>query len=166
MFKRTIPMVFAIALGLAPLGAQEKPTVVVNVFTVAAGVKWPYDATQMQGEAIAEVMAKDGAQFNVVAQAPAGQTGAYTLDGEVLDWHKGNAAERMLLAGGSIAGRENAKIHYWLTDKNGKKVFEHTDTIRQTFMDNPSEKNSGTLGRPFGGKIAERLKEAKLATNL
>jgi len=79
-----------------------------------------------------------------------------------VEWHKGNTAERMALALGSVAGRESAKIHYWLTDKAGKKAFEHTDTIRQTFMGNPHEKNVGTLARPFGDKIAERLKDAKL----
>jgi hypothetical protein len=31
-----------------------------------------------------------------------------TLDGEVLEWHKGNTAERMLIAAGPVAGRENA----------------------------------------------------------
>jgi hypothetical protein len=44
------------------------------------------------------------------------------------------------------------------------RIFEHTDTIRQGFMSNTHEKNVGTLGQPFGEKIAERLKEAKLAT--
>jgi FKBP-type peptidyl-prolyl cis-trans isomerase 2 len=62
-----------------------------------------------------------------------------------------------------VAGRENAKIHYWLTDKDGKKVFEHTDTIRQTFMENGHEKSVGTLARPFAGKVSDRLKGVKLA---
>jgi hypothetical protein len=61
-----------------------------------------------------------------------------------------------------VAGRENAKIHYWLTDKDGKKVFEQTDTIRQLFMCNAHEKSSGTLATPFADKLSERLKEAKL----
>jgi len=79
----------------------------------------------------------------------------------VIEWHKGNA-ERMLIAMGSVAGRENAKIHYWLTDKGGKRIFEHTDMIRQTFMSNGHEKSIGTLARPFAGKVAERLKGVKL----
>ena len=80
-----------------------------------------------------------------------------------MEWHKGNTAERMLIAGGSVAGRESAKIHYWLTDKDGKRIFEHADTIRQLFMRNLHEKNAGMLARPFADKLAERLKEANLA---
>jgi hypothetical protein len=69
----------------------------------------------------------------------------------------------MLIAGGSVAGRENAKIHFWLTDKDGKKVLEQTDTIRQLFMRNKHEKSTGMLARPFREKIAERLKDAKVS---
>ena len=163
MFKRMTLVFFVAALGLAPAPAQEKPALVVHAFTVASGVKFPYEMTLLQDESIAELKDKDGAQFDVVRDAPASQARIYILDGEVLEWHKGNTAERLLLAAGSVAGRENAKIHYWLADKDGKKIFEHTDTIRQGFMSNTHEKNVGTLGQPFGEKIAERLKEAKLA---
>jgi len=61
-----------------------------------------------------------------------------------------------------VGGRENAKIHFWLTDKDGKKVFETTDVIRQLWMRNGHEKSTGMLIRQFGDKIVERLKEAKL----
>ena len=71
--------------------------------------------------------------------------------------------ERMTIAMGSVAGRENAKIHFWLTDKDGKKVFEATETIRQQFMRNAHEKSSGMLAQPFVEKISERLKAATLA---
>jgi hypothetical protein len=71
----------------------------------------------------------------------------------------------MLIAGGSVAGRENAKIHFWVTDKEGKKIFETTDTIRQLFMRNLHEKNSGMLRQPFAEKIAERLKDAKIGSD-
>ena len=162
MFKRIILSIFVVAAALVPVRAQEKPTLAVHAFTIASAVKCPYDMNQLQAEAITELKAKDGAQFDVVPDASANQSGVYILDGEIVEWHKGNTAERMLLAAGSVAGRENAKIHYWLSDKDGKKIFEHTDTIRQGFMSNTHEKNSGTLGQPFGEKIAERLKEAKL----
>jgi len=160
MFKRMIPVVFVVSL-VAPLRAQEKPALVVHAFTLASGVKCPYDMNQLQTEAIVELKAKDGAQFDVIPDA-SNQSRLYVLDGEVQEWHKGNTAERMLIAAGSVAGRESAKIHYWLTDKDGKKIFEHTDIIRQTFMGNSHEKSVGTLAKPFGAKIAERLKEAKL----
>jgi hypothetical protein len=164
MFKRMILVLFVVALGSVPALAQEKPAIVVHSFTLASGVKFPYEMTLLQDQAIAALKDKDGAQFDVAREAPPNQARIYVLDGEVLEWKKGNTAERMLLAAGSVAGRESAKIHYWLADKEGKKIFEHTDTIRQGFMSNTHEKNVGTLGQPFGEKIAERLKEAKLAT--
>ncbi|MGD0841770.1 MAG: DUF4410 domain-containing protein [Candidatus Acidiferrales bacterium] len=162
MCRRLALVLFAISLGFVPARAQDKPTIVVHVFTIASGVKCPYDMTQLQAEAIAELKTQDAAQFNVVSDAVPNQTQVYTLDGEILEWHKGNVVERMTIAMGSVAGRENAKIHYWLTDKDGKKVFESTDIIRQIWMDNAKEQSTGTLGRPFGDKIADRLKEAKL----
>jgi hypothetical protein len=87
----------------------------------------------------------------------------YTLDGAVLEWHKGNTAERMLIGAGSVAGRENAKIHFWLTDKDVKTVFETTDVIRSLWMRNRKMKSAGMLARPFREKIAERLKDAKVS---
>lgn len=163
MFQRMTMFILVVFLWLVPAGAQQKPVLVVHSFTLASGVEWPYDMNEMQSEAIAKLKDKNGAQFEVVSEAPSNQARVYVLDGQVLEWHKGNTAERMLLAMGSVAGRENAKIRYWLTDKDGKKVFEHTDTIRQLFMRNGHEKSTGMLAQPFADKVAERLKEAKLA---
>jgi len=162
MFKRMILVIFVVSLGLLSARAQDKPALVVHAFTVPSGVKWPYDMNELQTQTITALKAKDGVQFDVVPDASPNQSRVYILDGEVLEWHKGNTAERLVIAMGSVAGRESAKIHYWLTDKDGKRIFEHTDTIRQTFMGNPHEKSVGTLARPFGDKIAERLKDAKL----
>ncbi len=122
MFKRMTLAILVVALGLVPVRAQEKPALVVHAFTIASGVKCPYDMNQLQAEAITALKAKDGAQFDVVSGASPNQPGVYILDGEVLEWHKGNTAERMLIAAGSVAGRESAKIDYWLTDKDGKRV--------------------------------------------
>ena len=162
MFKRMTLVIFVVALGLLPVRAQEKPALLVHAFTIASGVKCPYDMNQLQAEAITALKAKDGAQFDLVSDASPNQSGVYILDGEVVEWHKGNTAERMLIAAGSVAGRESAKIHYWLTDKDGKRVVEYTDTIRQLFMRNGHEKSVGTLARPFAEKVAERLKDTKL----
>jgi len=163
MWKRTNLVIFVAALGLVPAYAQIKPAVVVHPFVVASGVTFPYDMNQLQTKAIAMLKDKDRELFDAVADAPTGSAPIYVLDGEILEWHKGNAAERLLLAAGTVAGRENAKIHYWITDKDGKKVYENTDTIRQGWMKNVHEKNSGLLGTPFAEKLTERLKEAKLA---
>lgn len=164
MLKQMILITFVIALGLVSAGAQEKPSLVVHTFAVASGVTFPYDMSELQTRTIAELKDKNGTQFEVVADAPANQAHVYVLEGEVIEWHKGNTAERMLIAMGSVAGRENAKIHYWLKDKDGKKVFEHTDTIRQIFMENGHEKSVGMLARPFADKVSDRLKGVKLAT--
>ena len=117
----------------------------------------------LQTQAMGEIKAKDGDQFDVVRDAPSNQARVYILDGEVLEWHKGNTAERLVIAMGSVAGRENVKIHLWLTDKDGKNVFERTDTIRQLFMRDKHEKSVGTPARPFREKVAERLKDAKVS---
>jgi hypothetical protein len=135
---------------------------VVHAFTVAPGVTFPYEMKDLQTQAIVELKSRDNGQFNVVDDAASTKARVFILDGEVIEWHKGNTAERMLIAAGSVAGRENAKIHYWLTDKDGKKVFEQTDTIRQLFMRNAHEKSAGTLVKPFADKISERLGAAKL----
>ena len=163
MFKRMALIIFVVTLGLMPVRAQEKPALVVHAFTLASDVKWPYGMKQLQTEAIAALMGKDGTQFDVVPDAPPNQSRIYLLDGEVMEWHAGNRAERLVLGGGATGkGRETAKIHYWLTDKEGKRLFEHTDTIRQAFLGNIHSKSVGQLAQPFGDKIAERLKEAKL----
>ena len=161
MMKYVVVALMPLTLAV-PARAQDKPALVVHAFTIASGVDFPYDMKDLQAQAIGEIKAKNAEQFDAVTDAPPNQARVYILDGEVLEWHKGNTAERMLIAAGSVAGRENAKIHYWLTDKDGKKVFEQTDTIRQLFMRNGHEKSAGTLARPFREKLAERLKEAKL----
>ena len=69
----------------------------------------------------------------------------------------------MLIAAGTVAGRENAKIHFWLTDKDGKKVYETTDIVWSLWMRNKKMKSIGMLARPFREKIAERLKDAKVS---
>ena len=156
MFKRLMPVILVAAMGLVPACAQDKPAIVVHAFTLASGVTFPYDVAQLQTQAIKMLQDKDGKLFEAVPAAPTGPARVYVLDGEVLEWHKGNTAERMLIAMGSVAGRENAKIHYWLTDKGGKKICENTDTIRQGFLKNKHEKSVGTLATPFAEKLTER----------
>ena len=160
MFKRITQVIFVVIVALAPALPHEKPALMVHAFTVTSGVKFPYDMKELQVRAITMLKNKNAEQFGAISDAPSDPAAQYALDGEVLEWHKGNTLERMALAMGSVAGRENAKIHFWLTDKDGKKVFDSTDTIRQGFMNNTHEKNSGTLGDPFGEKLCERLKEA------
>jgi len=99
MFKRIILFIFVVAAAPITVRAQEKPTLVVHAFTIASAVKCPYDMNQLQAQAITELKAKDGVQFDVVPDASANRSGVYILDGEIVEWHKGNTAERMLIAG-------------------------------------------------------------------
>jgi hypothetical protein len=140
--------------------AQEKPVVVVHQFTMANGVIWPYDMQKMTTQTLAELQHKDGGKYEVAAEPPSGRSHVYTLEGEVLEWHPGNRAKRMLVGVGT--GRETARIRYWLTDSNGKKLFEHEDTIRAEFWGNAYADSVGQLAHPFADKIAGRLGEAKL----
>jgi len=140
--------------------AQEKPTVVVKEFKTAEGVSWPYDMTRMITQVVAELQNKEGKKFLVASQAPENAARYFTLEGEVLEWHPGNRAKRMLVGAGT--GRETAKIRFWVTDAGGKKVFEHQDTIRAEFWGNEYADSVGQLAHPFADKIAGRLAEAKL----
>ncbi len=142
------------------VAAQAKPAIVVHAFTVIPGQPWPYDMKQMAAQTVAELQRKDSKRFDVAVDAPVGQLKAYTLDGEVTEWRPGNRAKRLVVGMGS--GRETAKIHYWLTDASGKKVFDHTDTIRAAFWGNGYADSVGQLAQPFADKIADRLAEAKL----
>ena len=141
------------------LQAQEKPVIVVRPFTMASGVSWPYEMQRMTQQTLAELQNKDGKKFEITADSPAGRNHYFTLAGEVLQWHPGNRAERWAVGMG--AGRETAKIHYWLCDEAGKKVFEHEDTIRAEYWGNQYADSVGQLAHPFADKIANRLAQAK-----
>ncbi len=151
-------MVFSLPIGLM---AQDRPLIVVHVFTTSSDVGWPYDMKEMQTQAIAELKAKLSKTYEIVAEPPAaGRTHFYTLDGEVLAWRPGNRAKRMLVGMGS--GRESADLHFWLSDDSGKKVVENKDTIRAEFWGNAYEGSVGQLAHPFADKIAGRVSDAKL----
>ena len=157
MVKQFLLVTFAILVGFSAARPQvDKPTLVVQTFTLASGVNWPYDMKQLQVQTVTELKLKAGDQYNVLTEVPNAEEHTYTLQGEVLEWRAGNRAKRMMVGMGS--GREEAKIHYWLMEKDGKKVFEHTDTIRQAFWGNAYANSVGELAQPFADKIAERLK--------
>jgi len=162
MTARLLGVTLMLALASIVEGAeQSKPTIILDTFVLPAGVSWPYDMNQLKIETLSELIRKDGQYFFVLPEPVKDAKGAvYTLGGEVLEWHAGNRAKRMLVGMGT--GRETARIHYWLTDISGKRVFDHTDTIRQAFLGNAYARSVGQLAQPFADKIAERLKEAKL----
>src|ERR1700740_2461895 len=121
MTKRLFLFAFLLALVSVPASAQSKPVIVVGTFAIANGVSWPYDVKQLQAQTVVELKIKDGQNFDVTTEAPTqADVKAYALEGEVVEWHAGNKATRMVVGMGS--GRETAKIHYWLTDaSSGKK---------------------------------------------
>jgi len=154
----------AVGLLLAALSAsvfaQSKPVIVVKPFTAVSGVAWPYDMKQMQSQLVAELTAKVGSRFEVTAESARDDQDALTLQGEILKWHPGNRATRMLVGMGS--GRETAEIHYWLTDKNNKRLVEFKDTIRAEFWGNEYAHSVGELVHPFADKVSKRMQAAKL----
>ncbi|MGB7332786.1 MAG: DUF4410 domain-containing protein, partial [Terriglobales bacterium] len=100
-------------------------------------------------------------QYEIAEEAPtSGHSNTYTLDGEILAWHPGNRAERLLVGAGT--GRENADIHFWVTDNAGKTVLDHKETIKAEFWGNAYAGSVGQLAHPFADKIAKRLAAAKL----
>jgi hypothetical protein len=140
--------------------AQEKPVIIVRPFAMANGVSWPYDMDRINQQTLAELQNKDGKKYQILGEPSPDQAHYYTLNGEVTQWHPGNRAERWAVGMG--AGRETAKIRFWLTDESGKKVFEHEDTIRAEYWGNAYADSVGQLAHPFADKIANRLAQAKL----
>jgi Domain of unknown function (DUF4410) len=140
--------------------AQDKTTIVVNPFKMAPQVSWPYDMKELERQVLAELQNKDRTKFNISADASTTGSHCLTLEVEILEWHPGNAAKRALVGLGT--GRESAKIRYWLTNQEGKKVFERDDTIRTEFYASAYSASVGQLAHPLADKIGGRLAEARL----
>jgi len=170
MKKEMLLLACGLALAGFSLLAQEKPAlpestknsiIVVNTFTAAANIAWPYDMKELQRQTVAEMKAKLGTQYDVMAEVPATPPEhVYTLNGEVVAWRPGNAAKRFLVGFGS--GREAADLHYWITDQTGKNVLDKKDTIRAEFWGNAFAGSVGQLAHPFADKISNRIRDAKL----
>jgi len=140
---------------------SSHPVIIIREFSVNEKTSWPYDLKQLQTQTVAELKGKSKDRVDVLSDVPAtARLHTYTLQGEIVSWRSGNAAKRWLVGAGS--GREAADIRYWLTDEQGKKVFEHKDTIRAEFWGNAYAGSVGQLAHPFASKIASRLTEAKL----
>jgi hypothetical protein len=134
--------------------------IVVQQFTLAAGVELPYDLKQLQPQLVADLKVQIGKEFDIVAEPPATPQGSlYTLNGEITGWRPGNAAKRLVVGLGS--GREASDIHYWVANHSGQKVIDQADTIRTNFYSQGAG-SVGTLVHPIAQKIAERIKDAKL----
>lgn len=139
---------------------SARDAVIVREFTVSEKTSWPYELKQLQSQTVAELKAKADNVDVLVGPPATPRTHTYMLDGEIVSWRSGNAAKRWVVGMGS--GREAAEIHYWLTDDQGKRVFEHKDTIRAEFWGNAYAGSVGQLAHPFASKIAARLSQTKL----
>ncbi len=158
--KMRLLLALGVSLPALAFASQAKPTIVVNTFTAASDVVWPYDMKVMQAQTVAEFKVKLGKDFEIVAEAPATPQGTvYTLDVNIAGWRKGNAAKRLIVGLGS--GRESADIHYRLTDNSGKTVLDRRDTVRTNFYSQGAG-SVGTLVHPLAEKMADRIKDAKL----
>ena len=153
-------LVTAISWSVARAQETTPAVLVIRQFTVSSDTAWPYDLKLLQSQTVAELKGKKGS-LQVVSEPPSTTPAhSYTLDGEIVSWRAGNAAKRWVVGMGS--GREAADIRYWLTDEQGKRVFEHKDTIRAEFWGNAYAGSVGQLSHPFASKIAARLTQAKL----
>jgi uncharacterized protein DUF4410 len=158
--KKCLLLVIGLAVSPVALFSQQKPVVVVHVFTTASGVELPYDLKLLNTQLLAEFKVMLGKEFVIVAEAPTTPQGTvYALDAEITGWRPGNAAKRLVVGLGS--GREASDLQYQVTDGAGKKVLERKDTIRTNFYSQGTG-STGTLAHPIAQKIADRIKEAKL----
>jgi hypothetical protein len=158
--KKCLLPIIVLALSAIGVSAQSKPTIVVQAFTVAAGVELPYDMKLMQTQLVPEFKVMLGKEFDIVTETPATPQGAvYTLDAEITGWRPGNAAKRLVVGLGS--GREASDIQFRVTDGSGKRVLERNDTVRTNFYAQAAG-STGTLAHPIAQKIADRIKDAKL----
>lgn len=177
---------FAVACSLvwfAPIaGAQSKPTLVVNPFTVAEGVprsdQWEGNAVRrLESRTIFKLKTSGDKHFDVVTEAPKETNDkVYRLSVKILYWCDTFNACPRLLPGASAGGfSAEGKIHYWLTDQSGNKVFECTDDFTLAWaappvypgviLDDPAADLGVYLSdfaEPFADKISSRLKDAKL----
>lgn len=158
--KKIILVILCMQFWVAAAQAQEKPTIVVSTFKTAPEISWPYDMKELHRQVVAELQNKDRKQYNVSIEAPSSNAHYLTLEVEVLEWHPGNAAKRALVGMGT--GRESAKIRYSVVTLEGKKVFEHEDTIRTEFYASAYAGSVGQLAHPLADKIGGRLADAKL----
>ena len=153
-------LIAGLVLSTVGLSSQAKRVIVVQPFTVAAGVELPYDTKQLQPQLSADLKVQIGKEFDVVGEAPATPQGSvYTLNGEITGWRPGNAAKRIVVGLGS--GREASDLHFLVADSTGQRVIDSTDTIRTNFYSQGAG-SVGTLVHPIAQKIAERIKKAKL----
>lgn len=162
MTKKVLILLLVVAFCPFATKADQRPLIVVHLFTMAAGTTWPYDMKQMQTEAVAELQAKFGNKFDIVTEArPQARGKVYTLDGEITGWRPGNRAERSVWGQWGV-GRESADIHFWVTDEAGEKKLETRDTIRAELAGVQYQNSVGELAHPFASKIVHRIGEAKL----
>ena len=158
--KKILFVLLALSVSSLASRSQEKPCVVVKPFQKSAEVPWPYDPAKMAEQTAAQLQLKLIKNFTAATEPSETCGNPYVLEGEILAWHPGNRAKRVLVGAGT--GRENAKIRFWLDDNSGKHIFNHEDTIRAEFWGNEYANSVGQLAGPFAAKIADRLKQAKL----
>ena len=148
----------AIQPEVQPNKIANKLVLAVHPFTVAHGVRWPYDSRALQSQLIASLKSKDSDEFRIVPASPGRDRNDFALEGEITAWHPGKQAVRSIVGFG--AGRESATIHYWILDPTGLTIFEHKDVIRESYTTGLS--SVGELAHPLAEKVAVRVENAKL----
>jgi len=164
MLKTCLALFAALALTAGMACAQKAaPTIVVDQFTAKTGVDWPYDFKLLQTELVNKIKKKAGDKAMVGANAPAGSTEIYKLDGEITRMFQQNDLDGH--SGGVSSNTEVISVHYWLTDGNGKKVFDKSSTYNTPSTASYSDAlfcTSGPMARDLESDIVGKINGSKI----
>src|SRR5438093_10733561 len=94
--RKCLLLVIGLAVSTMGLSAQGKRILVVQAFTVGAGVELPYDMKLMQTQLVAGLKVELGKEFTIVSEARTGERALYALDGEITGWRPRHAATRLV----------------------------------------------------------------------
>lgn len=161
MLKRLLPVLALVAL--ATLAQTALPVIVIHPFTAKKGIDWPYDFGKLQKATVTKVQDKVKQRAQVVAAAPAsGAAPVYTLDGQIVRMFQRNNLDNT--SGGVASNDDIITVHYWLTNAQGRKLFDKTTTYTSPSTGSYSDALFGTPG-PMAGDlesdIANHIKDAK-----
>ena len=141
------------------VSSQVKRVIVVQPFTLAAGVELPYDMKLLQPQLVADARVQIGKEFDVVAEPPANPQGSvYTLDGEITGGVPATPLNALSLAW-ALVERPATCIFVSLTKPARRSPMHRTRSV-PIF----TRRVLAPLGRsriPIAQKMAQRIEEAK-----
>ena len=149
-----------IGLALSGLTSQSKRVLVIEPFTVAAGVELPYDMKQLQAGLVADLRVQIGKEFEVVGEVPAAPKPGLHADRRVHGMAPRQCRKTTPCRYGLWS--RSSDLHYRVVKTSGQNVVDQTDTIRTEFLRSECRLGRNLLVDPIAQKIAGRITEAKL----